>query len=174
MSEQTESTHTRSYWQIKKQAPVVMNFPVHLGNVVEFPEGIPGFEEVRCYQFRSEERFRPFLFMDAVGDYDLSFVCVDTFFVYPGYEVNLSPELTDALELDHLEDAAVFSIVNVANTVEDTTANLLSPLILNLKIMRGYQVLLEDSGYPVRYRIWEALQEPQDSTEPTDVSDAAG
>ena len=138
--------------------PSMMSFPVRLGEVVEFKNGLPGFEHITQYRFRFEDGIQPFLFMDAQDDSGVSFVCVDTFYLVPDYEINMSPELVKALEVDELEDIAVFSIATVGESVQDTTANLMSPLIVNLKSMLGEQVILENSTYPVQFHIWDALQ----------------
>jgi flagellar assembly factor FliW len=51
----------------------------------------------------------------------------------------------------------MLSIVTTSKDVRKTTANLQGPLAINVRTCRGKQVLCEGEGYPVRYRIWEAL-----------------
>lgn len=144
--------------KLVRHEPSMMSFPVRLGEIVTFPNGLPGFEDIKQYRFRFEDGIQPFLFMDAQDDSGVSFVCVDTFYLVPDYEMNISSGLLKNLQIESLEDLAVFSIATVGESVEQTTANLMSPLLVNLKSLIGEQVILENTNYPVRFRIWDTLQ----------------
>jgi len=140
---------------IKRSSPAVLNFPTKIGEEVEFPHGLLGFEQIRRYRFRLEDQYRPFLFMDAIDNDEVSFICVDTFFVCPNYEASLPREV--ALHLSSIERTAVFSIVTIRQDQDNITANLMSPLIIDLETQIGEQVILENSGYPVQYSIRDML-----------------
>jgi len=153
-----ENQTQNQYFTVQTQHPAVMRFPVSLGHTIDFPDGIPGFEHVKQYELRSYEEFRPFIFLNAVGDEDLGFICADIFFLRQDYEVNVSKEILDRLDCTDLQDLAVLSIVTVGTTAEETTANLFSPLLINVNTRKGMQVILENSNYPIQYPIWENLK----------------
>ena len=138
-------------------SPALLHFPTKVGDIVEFPQGLPGFESECHFRFRMEEEYQPFLFMDALGDSPLCFVCVDTFYIRPDYQIRIPQETIRRLAIHEPQQVGVFSIVTVRAERTEITANLLSPLVVNVEIMRGEQVILEGSDYPVQFRIWDTL-----------------
>ena len=126
-------------------------------NIFHFPDGILGFEGAKKYVLMLNEQARPFMFMQSLDTPDLSFVCIQTFMICSDFSINLPESCAKALELADPDDAMVVSLVTVTPEPEDITANLMSPIVINLKNMRGRQVVVSDSIYPVRYRIWDAI-----------------
>lgn len=141
--------------------------PVPLGTTVNFPHGIPGFEQVREWRFASAADIYPFLHMNALAE-NVSFVCIETFRIFPDYCLNLSFPYGDTLALGPESRLAVLSIVTVGQRPEDTTANLMSPLVVNLDTHRGEQVILDSSPYPLKFRIWDHLRLGETDKEETE------
>ena len=128
-------------------------------NVFTFPEGILGFEDVKEYIFLINEKVAPFMFMQALDNTGLSFVCVESFLIRPDFSLKLNESHVELLQLDAPEHALVLSLVTVNSDVRKFTANLLSPIVINMKKSIGRQVIPENSIYPVRYNVWEALEQ---------------
>jgi flagellar assembly factor FliW len=126
------------------------------GARVQFDHGIPGFESVAEWQFALDPAVKPFLYLTA-GDRSVQFVCVETFRIRPDYCLHLPGSAAKTLGLTTQSSVALLSIVTVHDAPEDTTANLMSPLLVNLDRLLGKQIIHEDSPYPLRYRIWETL-----------------
>ena len=55
-------------------------------------------------------------------------------------------------------DVAVRAILTVRDPIEETTANLLAPVVLNPTTRLGRQVVLQDSDYPIRAAIFSSLE----------------
>lgn len=130
---------------------------VHSDNIFTFPEGILGFQDLHDYVFLMNEKVAPFMFMQSLEDSDLSFVCIEVFQICPDYTISLPQSSVEFLDLESMEEALVLSLVTVRQDVEDTTANLMSPIVINLRSMRAQQVIIENSEYPVRYKVWDAI-----------------
>ncbi|MDX9981099.1 MAG: flagellar assembly protein FliW [Lentisphaeria bacterium] len=131
--------------------------PVPLGATVSFPRGIPGFEQVTGWRFASAADIYPFLHMNALEE-NVGFVCIETFRICPDYRLHLPFPYGDTLALGAESRLAVLSIVTVGQRPEDTTANLMSPLVVNLDTRRGEQIILDSSPYPLKFRIWDHLR----------------
>ncbi len=127
-------------------------------NVFHFKEGIVGFEEHKDYVFLLNDTIKPFMFMQSLTDSNLSFVCVKTDLVCPDYEITLPKANVQFLELEKPEDTLILSLVTVRPDVTDTTANLMSPIVINMQQSLGQQIILERSPYPVRYKVWDAIE----------------
>lgn len=145
--------------QVRKVDPYsrLVAYPVQAQNIFHFPEGVPAFEQVKEFVFLSKPDSRPFLFMQALRPQDLSFVCIDPFLIDPDYAPRISDADAKFLHLNAVEDALVLCIVTVARDVTNTTANLQAPLVININACMGKQIICDGQNYPVRYRIWDAL-----------------
>jgi flagellar assembly factor FliW len=124
--------------------------------VFEFPEGISAFEEAKRFELLISEEIKPFAYFQSLDVEGLGFVCIDPFLVHPSYLVEISPQNMEFLDLAKPEDAMTLSFVTVAGDPVDTTVDLLAPIVINVKNLRGRQIILED--YPVRYNIWQGVQ----------------
>ena len=131
--------------------------PVHSENIFHFPEGLPAFEYIKEFIFLFKPDTSPFLFMQALNPPDISFVCIDPFLIHPDYKPRISDADAGFLHLKRPSDALILSIVTVKPDVTETTANLQGPIIINMQTSVGRQIVCENQKYPVRYKIWEAL-----------------
>ena len=143
-----------------------VQIPISGGNVFEFPDGVPAFEDYHQFVLYCNTDVQPFFFMKSIGvSPEVSFVCVDPFLVCPDYQVRVGPAALSTLDLRRGEDAFVFSFVTVSEDPDNITANLQGPVVLNLKNSRGTQVIGEGSRYSIHHRVWDSLmdetQEPQ-------------
>ena len=136
-----------------KLAPQIL-----MNKVFHFPNGLPAFEEVKNFIFACKPETAPFVFMRALEPAQLGFVCIDPFLIRPGYKLDLSDADTAFLEITNPDDVLVLSIVTPSPDVHLTTANLLSPLVVNMRTCQGRQIIIADQNYPVRYCIWEAIK----------------
>jgi len=127
-------------------------------NIFTFPQGILGFEEIKEYLFLINHKVEPFLFMQALHDSNLSFVCIETFLIKPDYTIEIPKESINVLELKSPSDVLLLSIVTIRKNVEDITANLMSPIVINMMNSKAQQVITENSHYPVQFKIWETLE----------------
>jgi flagellar assembly factor FliW len=130
---------------------------IHENAVFHFPSGIPAFEDSRRFVILLNESIVPFVYLKSLDIEDLGFVCVDPFLICAEYSINIPAKDLSVLELRNPGDALVLSMVTVESDPKLTTANLLAPVIINMKNNIGGQVILNEQ-YPVRYIIWEGLE----------------
>lgn len=142
--------------QLKKDNHCVIH-TVDPENIFTFPDGLLGFEETKDYCFMINDRLRPFMFMQALDDSNQCFVCVETCMIHSSYKIAVPEESVRFLDIKKPAEAMVLSMVTVRKNVEDITANLRSPIILNMRNLRGQQVILTDCRLPVRFRIWDTI-----------------
>lgn len=135
---------------------VPCGIPIRHGSKVHFPRGVPGFETVRQWNFTANVAVHPFVYMEDPGD-QVRFVCIESFRIYPNYKLHLPYTVAKPLAITPLSHIAVLSVVTVGQTPEQTTANLMSPLVINLDTLCGEQAILEHSEYPLKYCIWDHL-----------------
>ena len=126
-------------------------------NIFRYPQGILGFEYIKEYVLIVNSKVDPFIFMHALDGSDLNFVCIESFTIKPNYSFTLPPANIKFLDLKNPGDLMVLSIVTVRKQVEEITANLMSPVLINMKNSLAQQIVLEEQ-YPVKFNIWDAIE----------------
>ena len=135
--------------------------------VVQFPEGLPGFEDQKQFAFLPytvDEDNSPFAYMQSVQDPDLTLLLADPFLFFKHYSLNLNDE--DAAQLglsDSEETAGVYGIVAVPEKIDQMTVNLVAPIVVNWKEQKGMQIILNRSHYSTKHRLFP-LGLPQQQT----------
>lgn len=122
-------------------------------NIITFERGLYGFEDVTQFVFvQNPQQSNPFHRLHAVGR-NLSFVVIDPRFIVPDYDFDLSKENMLKLGAINSSQFVVLSIVVLTPKIEDMTANLKSPIIINTDNNRGMQLILDEENYRVKHRI---------------------
>jgi flagellar assembly factor FliW len=113
-----------------------------------FPAGLPGFPELRRFalaQWGDEDS--PYSTLVALDDPEVRFLVVPPEVFFDDYAVQLPDDDAVALGLSEPDDALVLVLITLGERAEETTANLLGPLVVNSRSRTGAQVVLADSGY---------------------------
>jgi len=147
--------------------------PLPNGISVRFAHGIPGFEQIRGWGFTTCVDIFPFFNMTAEDD-SVGFVCIDTYRICPDFRLHLPFPTCEPLAITDASAIAVLSIVTVGRRPEDTTANLMSPIVVNLDSKQGEQAISDSSPYPLKYRIWDSLNLGGDGTPEDELQEAIG
>jgi len=67
--------------------------------------------------------------------------------------VILRNEDAAALGIEDPDDAGILAIVTLPARLEEMTANLLGPIVVNVRTRRAKQVVLDDPRYHTRHRL---------------------
>lgn len=119
-------------------------------DVIAFPVGMPGFESCRRFVVISHDDARPFQCLQGLDAPRPAFVTVDPTFVLKRYRLILSP--ADRLRLDARENETLLWLAIVMFGADGTaTVNLRAPLVINPRLMVGFQVMPHQSLYPIRH-----------------------
>jgi len=127
-------------------------------SVFEFRSGIPGFEEHTRFLLVEQAQSHPLVFVQSLISPNLCFLAVPAQVVDPQYHLELSAEDLALLQFPGStqpaigDDVACLALVTVAESA-DPTANMRSPLVLNLKTRVGLQVIHPDAVYSFRQSI---------------------
>lgn len=84
--------------------------------------------------------------------------------ILPDYEVRLSPDLLEELEIENRADARVFVVATVPDDPREITINFRAPLLVNVESGVGAQVILEDDRLPVRASLVEEWRRQEAET----------
>ena len=133
--------------------------------LLQFPHGLPGFQEEKCFAFFPYQPESPFAFLQSVTTPELAFVVIDPFAFFPDYVFKLEDSVVEEMELSGENLPQIFTIVRVTDKLDEMTTNLLAPIVVNAKVRTARQVVLENTSYTVRHLLfpnWATpVQEPQ-------------
>ncbi|MDG0811863.1 flagellar assembly protein FliW [Cohnella rhizosphaerae] len=125
-------------------------------NLYFFEEGLPGFEDSRRFILVSVEGNPSFNYLQSADQPDLVFVLADPFAFFSDYEFELSDAVLRELALDSQSDVSVRVILNARQGLKEATANLTAPLVFNTQKQFGKQIILGQSSYSTRHRLFPA------------------
>lgn len=115
-----------------------------------FEEGIPGFAGLRRFALVSLAEDSAFSLLQSLEDADVAMVVAVPWLFFPDYAPELAEADRESLDLRRPEDAVIFCPVTLDRERNTVYLNLLGPFVVNAATRRGRQVVLADSGYPVR------------------------
>ena len=131
--------------------------PVDAGQAIEFPAGLPAFEQERLFIPISHPRTEPLILLQSVSTPGLCFLALPVATVDPEYRLQLSGDDLRALDLAEPpgaegSDLAVLALVAVG-TQGQVSANLMSPVVVNRANRRAVQAVRWDGEYQYNHPV---------------------
>jgi flagellar assembly factor FliW len=123
------------------------------GILLTFPKGLVGFPSLTQFRLFEPQDAYPLKFLQSVEEKEVAFVCIDPVGIKADYEVPLDQDEAEALHLELPEEALVLTLVVVPEDPRHMTTNLAGPLVINIKTLKGFQLVLSSDKYPLRFPI---------------------
>ncbi|MEW4241780.1 flagellar assembly protein FliW [Priestia megaterium] len=120
-----------------------------------FNRGIPGFLEETEFVILPLPEAEAFQVLQSTQTKELAFIITDPFQFFLDYDFQLEPQEIEKLQLQQAEDAAVYVLLTMSDSVEKITANLQAPVIINTKQQLAKQVILMNTAYETKHRLFE-------------------
>lgn len=119
-------------------------------DLIEFGEGLLGFPECRSWALLRGSTSGS-AWLQSADHPSLVFLLVDPFAFFEGYSAELSDGELRRLRARDASEIAIFAIVTLPEAGGTTChANLQGPVVLNLALRRGIQVVFGEGPFGVR------------------------
>jgi flagellar assembly factor FliW len=132
-------------------------------SLFEFPNGLPGFEERRRFLPVQNPGTAPILFLQSLEDPSLCFTTLPIWVIDPHYRLHITEQDLKILGVpDHRQPRIgdeVLCLAVLTIRKSGTTANLLAPVVVNLKNYQAVQAVSPESGYSHQHLLF-----PQEAT----------
>jgi flagellar assembly factor FliW len=125
-------------------------------DVLYFEQGIPGFEEEKEFVLLPMEG-TPFSTLQSISTKDLAFFTTNPFLFFQKYDFELSKSYQDQLRIKNESDVLVQVILTINEPLEESTANLQAPIVINAKDNLAKQIILVDTNYRTRHALNESI-----------------
>jgi flagellar assembly factor FliW len=121
---------------------------VPANRIITFASGLPGFPEARRFALTNDHLQPPFYCLQCVDNPSLAFVVADPTALVPDYRPKNGVSTLKELQASSPEDLqALVTLTIPPGRPREITANLMSPLLINLKQGLGKQVVIEKPHY---------------------------
>lgn len=121
-------------------------------DILTFEHGLLGLENEKNFVLLPIDADLPLAMLQSVDNVEIGFVVAYPFAFKKDYSFDISEDDREQLQIGKEEDVLTYAIVTMKETFQDSTMNLLAPLIINMDKKCGKQIVLQDNkSYPLRY-----------------------
>lgn len=128
--------------------------------ILDFPNGLYGFQGQYGFALLSEESDSPFLWLQCTKDPQLAFIVIEPVLFYKKTYLPVVSEADLALlQAKDISECNIYVIVTIPHDrPEEMTANLQGPILVNIEKKIGCQVISQDNAHEVRIPILQQLE----------------
>lgn len=122
--------------------------------ILSFQYGLPGFPDMKKFVLLSLDADLPLVLLQSTEQQEIGFVVAYPFVFKADYAFEISEEDKEDLKIEMEEEVITYSIVTLKDSFQDSTLNLLAPIVINMNKKLGKQIVLQDSAkYPLRHPV---------------------
>jgi flagellar assembly factor FliW len=119
--------------------------------IIIFKEGLPGFPQIRRFVVLELDDIKPFQYLQSLDDPPITFFIINPFMVDPTYEFRLTENDMSDVNSKNSAELAVYAVATIPENPNDSTINLMAPIVINEQGRCGKQVILHESKYSVKH-----------------------
>lgn len=128
-------------------------------DIYTFENGLPGFEDLTKFVLIPLDADLPLAILQSTEQAQVGFITAYPFAFKADYAFDLSEEDKQALHIETEDEVVPYAIVTVQEPFEDSTMNLLAPVVINVAKKYGKQVVLTDNKkYPLHFTLKEGVK----------------
>lgn len=141
---------------MKAMVPNMGEVEITEDKIINFIQGPLAFEDYKkFFIIDPEENDFPFKLLQSAEEESLGFIITDPFIFKDDYDIELNEEVLQELEIEKPEDILVYVLLVIPDKVEDISANLVAPIIINVEKRIAKQIILDGTDYETKYRIFK-------------------
>lgn len=126
--------------------------------IFNFALPIIGFNELRKFVVLDINKDKFFKWLQSVEDPALAFPVVSVYSMDIDYTIDLPDNVVEKLRITNVESLLVLNIASIPqDNPQESTINLLAPLIFNLDEKLAGQVILSGSGYEISFPLFKKV-----------------
>ncbi|MBC7087513.1 MAG: flagellar assembly protein FliW [Tissierellales bacterium] len=131
------------------------NISIEDENIINFPNGILGFENSKRFVMIDFPNNTLFKFLQDIDNENVSFILINPWDFFEDYEIDIPDKELDTIDLNpQIENTLeIYSIVTLGSSLKESTANLLAPIIINIKSKLGKQYVLTYTSYTTKHKL---------------------
>lgn len=132
---------------------------VEADDLIHFSEGLVGFETLTRFVLVDDPTDDLFVWLQSCERPEIAFPLLEPQLFLQSYDIHLSAKENADLEIRGLDEASVFNILTIPQDPTLMTANLKAPVVINSKLRKAKQCVLQDHNLQIREPIFSLLQQ---------------
>jgi flagellar assembly factor FliW len=128
-------------------------------DLIDFPEGILGFNALRKFVLLDDPNDDIFAWLQSCEEPGIAFPVLEPELFAAGYQVQLTKHDLEALRLMTPEGYRTFVIITIPQDPTQMTANMKAPIVINVSRRLARQCVLQDNQLAIREPIFSRLQQ---------------
>jgi len=126
--------------------------------IISIPSGILGFPEDQNFCLVDPGDETLILWLQSLTNPHLAFPVLEPRIFKSNYIVRLSAAELRELKLNSIKDASVFAILTIPSVLQEMTANLKAPLVINIRDKVAKQVVLQENDQQIKHPMFKELR----------------
>jgi len=143
-------------------------------DLLVLPEGLVGMPQYCHFLVLDFEGEHAFKVLQSTDESDINFLMADPRLFRPDFDYEAVAQAREPLGIESGEDLVVFVLCTWRESFENSTGNLMGPIVVNAETRRGLQVILEDGRYSVHESLFRVEKEPVPSSKEDESAQVAG
>lgn len=115
--------------------------------LIKFEEGIPGFEYLKEFALIDIEN-KSYKCIQSIKEKNICLLAIYPWDYFKDYEIKLSDSEIEYLEIEDEKQVLVFNVITARE--KNITANLVAPIVINIKNKKAKQIILPNTKYSLR------------------------
>ncbi len=127
--------------------------------LLDFGGSIMGFEDYSKFYLldNNDEKDSVFKVLQSADNEDLCWVIIDPFIPFPDYKLEVHDDDVASLDITDPKEVLAFVMVTIVdNDYQNMTANLLGPIIINMKNKMGKQCIVKSDEYTTKHKLLQS------------------
>ena len=112
--------------------------------VIEMSRPVPGFPQLSRFALVQLDDDGALCALRSLDDPEMRFLVVSAVSFFPDYAPVVDDATVAELGIETAEDVLVLVVLSAGTSLAETTANLLAPILVNTRTLKGAQVVLDD------------------------------
>lgn len=133
------------------------NFEFPDNKVIQFPSGIPGFEDLHRFVILEIEKSKPLYWLQSTENKYIALPTMIPFELLENHYIQIRDNELEDLHVKEQSDLIVMNVVVIPEDIKQMTVNLAAPIIINAKEGIGKQILIDAKELPMRYPVYETI-----------------
>jgi flagellar assembly factor FliW len=117
--------------------------------VIDMVRPMPGFPDHRRFALVQLDGGGDLCTLTSLDEPEVRFLVVPPAAFFPDYAPEVGDDVVADLDIEQASDVLVLVVLNAGSSLQDTTANLAAPVLVNPTTRRAGQVVLDEAGLPV-------------------------
>ena len=122
-----------------------------LNKIINFENGIPGFEELTKFIVVPLKEHPPFQVFQSLEEPPIGMLVIPVEYFESKQEIKIDGDNLNQINSENQDNTDIFIIIKMSKGKKQFTANTKAPIVINPNVLKGCQVILENPNLQIEH-----------------------